>query len=332
MSMEPRPGEDIDPDIRRFVAETAAAYAEGGEFAQLSFPEQRRLAEAVRAPWRHGGPVMARVSEQLAPTPHGPVRVRLYDPSGQGPKPALIYLHGGGWTLFSLDTHDRVMREYAAAAGVVVVGVDYALSPEARFPVALEQVTAVVRWLRETGEDFGVDPDRLAIGGDSAGAALSLGAALKLRDEGADSLLRALLLIYGAFDSQTSEGAAQRYGGAAYMLSAAELDGFWGNYLASPADAQSPLARPMLADLHGLPPIALTVAECDILAEQSLAIAERLRAAQVSVRLDVYPGATHSFLEAVSIAPLAQRAIAEGAAWLRDRLAAAPALTPADRA
>jgi acetyl esterase len=331
MNADPKPGDDIDPDIRRFVAETAAAYAKGGVFADLTFPEQRRLAEVVRAPWRAGGPVMARVTDHMAPTPLGPVRVRIYDPSIEGLKPALIYLHGGGWTLFSLDTHDRVMREYAAAAGVTVVGVDYALSPEARFPVALEQVAAVVRWLAAAAGEHGVDAGRLGIGGDSAGAALSLGVALKLRDEGGGGLLRALLLIYGAFDTATSRQAAERFGGPAYMLSDAELDAFWGNYLSSPADALNPLARPMIADLRGLPPIALTVAECDILAEQSHILAARLEAAQVPVRLDVYPGATHSFLEAVSIAPLARRAIADGAAWLRERLAGSVALTPADQ-
>jgi len=328
-------GADIDPDIRRFVAETGAAYAKGGVFARLSFAEQRSLAETVRAPWRQGGPAMANISERTVASPRGPVRVRIYEPAGlQGRKPALVYIHGGGWTLFSLDTHDRVMREYAAAAGVVVVGVDYALSPEARFPVALEQVTAVVRWLRAGagGGDVGVDPDRLAIGGDSAGAALSVGAALTLRDHGEVDALRGLLLIYGAFDTLISQEAAHRYGGPAYMLSDVELDGFWANYLSGAGDAQNPLARPMLADLSGLPPVILTVAECDILAEQSLIMADRLRAAGTPAQLDVYPGATHSFLEAVSISSLAQKAIADGAGWLRERLAAAPALTAAEQA
>ena len=332
MSIDSRAGGDIDPDIRRFVAETAAAYAKGGVFERLSFVEQRQLAESVRAPWRRGGPVMASIAERQIATPHGPVGIRLYDPSGRAGKPALVYLHGGGWTLFSLDTHDRVMREYAHAADVVVVGVDYALSPEARFPVALEQVTAVVRSLSQAGGELGIDTNQIAVGGDSAGAALSLATALKLRDEGDGDLLCALLLIYGAFDTETSEQATQRYGGPAYMLSAAELNGFWNNYLASPEDAQNPLARPILADLHGLPPVILTVAKCDILAERSLALAERLSAAKVPVQLDVYKGATHSFLEAVSIAPIAAKAIADGAAWLREQLAAAPVPAPIDRA
>jgi len=313
--------DDIDADIRRFVAETSAAYAVGGPFAQLSFPDQRQLAEVVRAPWRQGGPVMARTETLVVETPHGPVRVRLHDPSPRAPKPVLIYLHGGGWTLFSLDTHDRLMREYAAAADVVVLGVDYSLSPEAKFPVALEQVEAVIAWLRGVAADHGIDADRIAIGGDSAGACLSVATALKLRDLGEGGLIKALLAIYPVFDTQVSDEAARRYGGKDYMLTIAELAGFWTNYLGTPADTDNPLARPILADLAGLPPTCLTIAECDILAEQGRAMAERLRAAGVEVRSDVYAGATHSFLEAISIASVARRAIDDGAAWLRTVLA-----------
>jgi len=313
--------DDVDPAIRRFVSETTAAYAAGGPFATLSFPDQRRLAEAVRAPWRDGGPTMAQTREISVETPHGPVRVRLYDPTPHRPKPLLIYLHGGGWTLFSLDTHDRVMREYAAAADVVVAGVDYSLSPEARFPVALEQIEAVALWLHTKGADLGVDPARIAIGGDSAGACLSMATALKLRDQGRGDLIRAMLLIYPVFDTRVTDQAARQFGGETYMLSTAELAGFWSNYLSGAADAANVLARPMLADVSGLPPAILTIAECDILAEQGVAMGERLAAAGVEARVEVYRGATHSFLEAVSIAPVARKAIDDGAGWLKTVLA-----------
>jgi len=313
--------DDLDADVRRFVSETSAAYAAGGPFEALSIPDQRRLAETVRAPWRQGGPAMATTNELFVNTSHGAVRVRIYNPSLDHPKPALIYLHGGGWTLFSLETHDRVMREYAAAAEVVVIGVDYALSPEARFPVALEQVETVTDWLSDNASRHGVDAARIAVGGDSAGACLSMALALKLRDRGAASLIKAMLLIYPVFDTKISEAAARRYGGAGYMLSVAELDGFWGNYLRDKADAQNPFARPSLAEVAGLPPACLTIAECDILSEQGIAMAERLRQAGVAARADIYAGATHSFLEAVSISAAARKAINDGAAWLRSTLA-----------
>ena len=192
-----RLGDDLDPAVREFIRRTGEDFARLAAGRTLGNPEARKVAEAVREPWRAGGPLMRRTSERQVVSEHGPVRVRIHQPAEDGPRPALIYLHGGGWTYFSLDTHDRLMREYAARAGVVVIGVDYALSPEARFPVALEQALAVVRWAAEGGAGADVLSSRLAIGGDSAGANLSLAAAMALRNQGLANLLSALLLSYG---------------------------------------------------------------------------------------------------------------------------------------
>ena len=164
-------------------------------------------------------------------------------------------MHGGGWTLFSLDTHDRLMREYAARAGVIVVGVDYALSPEARFPTALNQVAAVVRWLRADGAvEIGADPQRLAAGGDSAGGNLTVAACLKLRDAGEGDAVRAMLLNYAVVDAETSETAGRLWGGDGFMLTPEEMKGFWADYLSSPEQALDPLACPIRADFAGFPP------------------------------------------------------------------------------
>jgi len=255
---------------------------------------------------------MAAVRELTAP-----VRMRLYDPGGPASKPVLVYLHGGGWTLFSIDTHDRLMREYAARARVAVLGVDYALAPEAKYPVALDQIVHAVHFVRLHAKDLGVDAARIAIGGDSAGANLALSASLRLRDR---HLLRGVLLNYGVFARHSSAEAVQRYGGAGNMLTAEEMDGFWRNYLCSESDARDPLVTPADADLRGLPAVMLVVPEIDLLTEQSLELERRLRDAGVSVRLELYRGAVHSFLEAVSISPLAGRALDDSAAWLRETL------------
>ena len=140
--------EPLDPEIRAFVAEMKAGFSQYPPFSHLTFAGARAVAEAVRLPWRQGGPVMASTDERRIGTDAGEVRVRIHRPDRgrtAGIAPALVYLHGGGWTLFSLDTHDRVMREYAQRAGVIVVGVDYALSPEAKFPKALEQTVGTMR-------------------------------------------------------------------------------------------------------------------------------------------------------------------------------------------
>jgi acetyl esterase len=316
-----RAGDDLDPDIGRFVREMAAAWAAHPELASASPVEARRIAERVRSPWAQGGPRMAAITELAVPVGRHEVRVRRYQPEAEGPLGALIYLHGGGWTLFSLDTHDRVMRELAARAGVVVLGIDYALSPEAKFPVALEQVCAVVRFASGRGaEALGVDRARLAIGGDSAGGNLAVGACLVLRESGEEGRLRALLLNYPVLERQSSDAAILSYGGAGNMLTAEEMEQFWRNYLDDERDADDPLVSPLRGDLRGLPPVLLVVPECDLLAEQSFEMADRLRSAQMPVELRLYQGATHSFLEAIAIAPLADRALDDAARWLRATL------------
>jgi acetyl esterase len=309
-------GDDLEPGIRGFVREMSARWASHPEFATSPPAEQRRIAEAVRAPLTAGGPSMAAVSEHMVPAGRaGNVRIRCFTPSANSPA-ALIYLHGGGWTIFSLETHDRVMREYAARAGVTVVGVDYALSPEAKYPVALDQAVAVADFLSADGRRLGIDPGRLAIGGDSAGANLAVAACLRLRDRGTPRRLRAMLLNYGVFDRRLRPEAL-RYAGSGYMLTDAEMEVFWNNYVRDDRDLDDPLVCPIRADLRGLPPALLAVAECDVLAEQNIRMADRLREAGVPVDLKIYRGATHSFLEAVSMSPLADRALAEGASWLR---------------
>ena len=307
---------ELDPDIRRFVREMTAAWARYGDLAAVSHAEARRIAEEVRAPWTRGGPRMAAIAELKVPAANGPVRVRCYDAGPEETKPALIYLHGGGWTLFSLDTHDRVMREYASRAAVMVVGVDYALSPEAKYPVALEQVVTVARYLAERGAELGIDPLRIALGGDSAGANLAISACIRLRDEGHSRLIRAMVLNYGVFDRRSSGESQRRFGGSGNMLTNEEMKSFWRNYLRDDRDAEDPLVCPLRADLRGLPRALLVVPECDLLTEQSVQLADRLAAAGVSVKLEMYRGAVHSFLEAVSIAPIADRAFDDTARWL----------------
>jgi acetyl esterase len=308
-------GSDLDPDIRHFIRTVGEVIARNPEFNRAPFPQVRSWAEIARAPWVRGGPAMLETLNLEAPTRHGNVPVRIHRPE-RGELPGLIYLHGGGWTLFSVDTHDRVMREYAARARCCVIGVDYALSPEQKFPVALEQVVDVVSWLAERGRTLGIDAGRLAIGGDSAGANLSVATCLLRRDEASVPPLVAMLLNYGAFFAHCSADACRRYGGPEYMLGCEEMSQYWRNYMRSDEDAHNPLVCPLLASLAGLPPAFLAIGECDVLAEQNIEMARRLQGAGVPARSVVYPGASHSFIEAMSIAAVSNRALADGSAWL----------------
>ncbi len=310
----------IDPELLVFIDGVAAAYGRHPSFDTLSPTEARAVAEAVRAPWTKGGPAMAGTRETVVPFADGGVRVRIHHPSAARPLPALVYVHGGGWTIFSLDTHDRLMREYAAAAGVAVVGVDYSLSPEARFPRAIEETAAVVRWLAQYGAEAGIDGARLALGGDSAGAHISAATALLLRDAGEGGLLSGLVLNYGVFDDDFSRPSYARYGGGEYTLSAQEMRGFWRDHLPADGAEDNSLARPLRARLHGLPPAFLAITALDPLHDENVAMAEALAAAGVAVEATVYPGTTHGFLEAMSVTKVSRRAIAETGRWLQARL------------
>lgn len=312
----------LDPEIAGFVEKMQRAWASHPPFTTLEPPEARAVAEQVRAPWRQGGPEMARTSEDQVPTPSGPLRVRLYDPGLARPAPVLVYMHGGGFVLFSIDTHDRLMREYAAQGEFLVIGVDYPLSPEARYPTALNQIVALVDWLQGEGADkLGVDPARIALGGDSAGGNLALATALRLRDRGDGDRVSALLLNYGGFGDPCSDEAEARFGGPGAVLDRAEMEYYFDTYIGERGRLiDDPYARPTLADLRGLPPAFLVIPECDILSEQSYAMEARMREAGVDVTSKIYPGATHSFLEAMSVAAVARRAIADGAAFVKARL------------
>lgn len=315
-------GEGLDREIRVFVEKMSALRKAHPPLARLPLDEARRIADEVRSHWAAGGPEMAETREYEVPFNESAVRVRLHLPDERATLPVLVYLHGGGWTLFSIDSHDRLMREYAARAGIAVAGVDYSLSPEAKFPQAIEETLAVVRWLRDESGTAGVDGRRIALGGDSAGATMTVGACIALRDAGEANAVCAMLLNYGAFDAACDRASYRRYGHGGYLWDSGEMEGYWDNYLRSPADANDPLACPLRAELHGLPPAFLAIPECDVMYDESLEMGEKLRRAGVAAQSVVYPGATHSFLEAVSIARVSDRAFSEEADWLSDMLRA----------
>lgn len=310
--------DDVEDGVRRFQAQVNAEYARLMPNGPRDISQRRSVAEQVRAPWATGGPEMAetlnlRVGDRETP-------IRIHRPTPEPDLPALIYVHGGGWSLFSVDTHDRLMREYAARAGLTVIGINYSLAPEHPFPVPIDEIVSVVRWLRSSAGIEFASPRRIAVGGDSAGANLSVAANLALRDAG-EPLLDAMLLNYGAFDPEPRGTSYDLYGGPRYMLTPDEMAAFWADYLPA-GNASDPLARPLLANLSGLPPTFLCIAACDILADENRELAQRLCKAGVDVTARIYEGATHSFLEAVSVSPLAARALCEASEWLRRMLRA----------
>jgi acetyl esterase len=305
----------IDPDIRTFVDRINEGYAALGGDGTTTMAERREIAERVREPWRTGGPRMAESRDFEL----NGLRMRLHRPTSDDALATMLYIHGGGWALFSIDTHDRLMREYASRAGIAVIGIDYSLAPEAKFPVALDEIVAAVEWLREHAADMGLDGTRIAVGGDSAGANLTVAACLNLRDAGRP-VPQAMLLNYGAFAAEHKPSYA-RFGGAPHCLTADEMDGFWRDYLSDGEQLSNPLVAPLHADVHDLPPAFMAIAECDILADCNHELARKMSGAGVPVEAREYKRATHSFLEAMSISALARQALDDQAGWLRKALA-----------
>lgn len=312
----------VDPAMAAFRA-AVEARAAALPLMRLDAPlaELRALTEQVNLPDAVGGPAMADSTDRWLPIRGRRLLCRVHRPTaGAAPLPVLVYMHGGGWVLNSIDTHDRLMREYAAAAGCVVIGPDYALSPEAPFPQALEECAAVLRWIAAEGARWGLDGTRLAVGGDSAGANLAIGAALALRDAGDGPPLRGLLLNYGVFDSRLDTPSYAAFA-TGYGLTRERMAFFWNAYAPRATDRAHPYAAPLRADVAGLPPVLLHAAELDVLASENLAMAARLADAGVAVDSTVFQGMLHGFLRAAGQVPAADQAIRHAASWLRVRLA-----------
>ena len=314
----------LDPELRAFLDEMRERWSEYPPFDRLSFPDRREVCEKVRARWTDGGPEMARTIEKSFDCADGSMRVRIYIPEGiDEPLPALIYLHGGGFTLFSIDTHDRLMREYAEQGKFAVIGVDYPLAPENKYPVALNCLVELMLWLGDSAVEWGIDSNRLAIGGDSAGGNLSFAVFFVLRELGEQHLIKAVLSNYGGFSAVISDESEARFGGPGSIMDRAEAREYWRNYLRNERDSVDPCATPIHGDFADFPPTFIVIPECDIVAEHSIEMDNRMRAAGAPVTAKLYRGAPHSFLEAMSVSGIAREAIKDGARFIANVLHAA---------
>ena len=252
---------------------------------QATLAEVRAATDRIRAFLGEGSVPLARERDLALPGPHGQVPCRLYLPDDADKPPLLIYAHGGGFMQGSLPSWDAMLRELVHQSGVAALSVDYKLSPEHRFPVAFEEMVAMIRLAAREGAGLGIDPTRLAVGGDSAGANLALAAALALRDAG-DRSLGFLLLIYGCYSTDTESASWQRFGRGA-GLSQTQMRWIWETYLERPEQHSDWRAAPVLADPAGLPPAHLIVGSLDPLLDDSHLLAARLKEAGVPCQLTV---------------------------------------------
>jgi acetyl esterase len=259
---------------------------------------------------------MAETIDRWVDTTGRRIFCRIYRPITGCVLPTLIYFHGGGWVWANVDTHDRMTREYAAAGQVAVVSVDYALSPEAKFPQALLECAAVVRFVAERGSEWGLDPARILLGGDSAGGNLALATALLLRDTGGPPL-RGILANYPVSDCRFDTPSYREFGAAGYGLSTERMAFYWSVYLPHEIDRLHPLAAPLRADLAGLPPVMVLLAELDVLRSEGEALVAKLREAGVAVETETFRGTVHGFLRATASVQKARDAVARAGGWMR---------------
>jgi acetyl esterase len=307
----------LDPEAKMLMEQMATAIR---PFDELSVEEARAAIVTLSTAAGEGEPI-ARVENRAVPGPRGDIPLRVYTPEGRAPFPVLVYFHGGGWVIGSLETHDALCRHLANAAGCVVVSVDYRLAPEHPFPASGEDAYAATRWVAANAAAIGGDPKRIAIGGDSAGGNLTAVVALMARDRGGPALAFQLL-VYPVTDAPSAGTASYRDNAEGYFLTAKMMDWFWNHYCGKSADLGDPYLCPLRAkSLKSLPPALVITAEFDPLRDEGEAYAARLREAGNRATLTRYPGMIHGFFGMGGLLTKARTATKEAADALRAALA-----------
>jgi acetyl esterase len=238
------------------------------------------------------------VDDTTIPGPDGEIPVRIYRPAGEGAKPAIVFYHGGGWVIGSLETHDGVCRAFANAVDAIVVSVDYRLAPEHPFPAPVNDAFAALEWVHEHADELGVDVEHIAVAGDSAGGNLAAVVAQLARDAG-DPQVCFQLLIYPVTDYEF-DSASMNDNAEGYILSRDAMRWFYSHYLSDPAEGANPRVSPIRgSDLSGLAPALVITAEFDPLRDQGMAYAAAMSDAGTPVVAWTYDGMFHGFFSMI---------------------------------
>jgi acetyl esterase/lipase len=266
-------------------------------------------------------PKMAFVVDRYIPSNETDTKIhlRIYDPGVRSkPSSALVFVHGGGWTVGSIDEFDSSIRRLANSSGLLVAAMDYKLAPENPFPDGLNDVIATVKWIKENGETLGIDPNRIALGGDSAGANLALASAITLRNEGQGDALRALYLLYGLYTPDKNTESMRLFGNGEYGITRTQFQWVMNLTFQNPQDWTNPLAFPILDNLTGpLPPMYIAAMGLDPLRDDSILLAEKLRLAGQEHYLSIWPGVAHGALSLMSVTPEIQQYVDAMSTYLR---------------
>jgi len=284
------------------------------QFPTLTPEEARGRPSPLEAAPEPVGSVTART----IPGPGGPLEIRVYRPK-DALSAALVYFHGGGWVVGSLASADGACRAFANRSRCVVVSIGYRLAPETKFPGAVEDAYAAVRWVAENAAELRVDPGRIAVGGASAGGNLAAVAALVGRDRGGPKIAFQLLTV--PVTELSARAPSYQEFAEGYGLTRADMEWYGRHYVRTEADTNEPYASVLRADLRGLPPAFVITAECDPLRDDGEAYAEKLRALGIAARYKRYAGMFHGFMSFPALLPEAVQAFEDAGAALREALA-----------
>jgi acetyl esterase len=306
----------VRPEIQELLDRQAAS--ERPPLHRQSVEQARRFHLADAAVLNGEAVPVAAVTDRAVPGPAGPLPVRVYTPPGEPPFPIVVWFHGGGWVVGTLDTYDPLCRALAAAVPAVVVAVDYRLAPEHRYPAAVEDAYAATLWASRNAAGLGGAQHRLAVAGDSAGGNLAAAVALGARDRGGPAIAFQLL-VYPALDA-AADTPSWREKAEGFHLTADGMRWYWDHYLGG-ADGRAPDASPLAAgSFGGLPPALVITAEHDPLRDEGEAYAARLRQAGVAASASRHPGVVHGFFRWRAVTPAADAALQEAATALRAAL------------
>jgi len=257
------------------------------------------------------------VTARAIPGPGGPMGIRMYRPKDPL-RAALVYFHGGGWVIGSLEGADGTCRLLANRSRCLVISIGYRLAPETKFPGPVEDAYAAVRWVADNTADLRIDPARIAVGGSSAGGNLAAAAALVARDSGGPKIAFQVLIV--PVTELSSRAASHREFAEGYGLTSADMEWFGRHYVRTEADADEPHASVLRADLHDMPPAFVITAECDPLRDDGEAYAEKLRKLGIAARYKRYPGMFHGFMSFPGVLPEASEAFEDAGEGLREAL------------
>ncbi len=278
------------------------------DFATTPVPKLREMFEEGMAKRPQLNEPVARVEDRRISGPAGYVPVRVYTPNAKLPCPIILYIHGGGFTLGSINSYNDLCRSLCHRGGVVVVSVDYRLAPETKYPGGLDDCFAALKWTAEHASEIGGDPARISVAGDSAGGNLSAALSLRVRDSGGPRIARQILIYPGtnaACDTASYYNFATGYG-----VTREQAIYFYNWYLSSPAERELPYVSPLRAEnLRNLPPALIVTAQYDIARDDGEAYAARLHEAGVPVKLTRYLGMTHGFVNMGGVFPQARTAL-----------------------